>query len=146
MRCSALSDRGTEYCGTHDRHEHEFCLAVEDIDHTRAKARSSQTNGVVERLHKTMLDQFHRIAFRKKVYAAIQELQADLDARMAEFTHASPHRRKWRFGKAPMRAFLDALPLAREKPDSRRRPSKQTPPESKPANSSRPSGRAETHA
>ena len=27
-----LTDRGTEYCGTHDRHEYELYLAVENID------------------------------------------------------------------------------------------------------------------
>ena len=63
-----LTDRGTEYCGTHDRHEYELYLAVEDIDHTRTKAKSPQTNGIVERFHKTMLDEFYRIAFRKKIY------------------------------------------------------------------------------
>ena len=75
-----LTDRGTEYCGNPERHEYELYLAVEDIDHTRTKARSPQTNGIVERFHKTMLDEFYRIAFRKKVYATIDELQADLDA------------------------------------------------------------------
>ena len=64
-----LTDRGTEYCGTHDRHEYELYLAVENIDHTRTKAKSPQTNGIVERFHKTMLDEFYRVAFRKKLYA-----------------------------------------------------------------------------
>jgi transposase InsO family protein len=61
-----LTDRGTEYCGNPERHECELYLAVEDIDHTRTEARSPQTNGIVERFHKTMLDEFYRIAFRKK--------------------------------------------------------------------------------
>ena len=68
-----LTDRGTEFCGTHDRHEYELYLAVEDIDHTRTKARSPQTNGIVERFHKTMLDELYRIAFRKKLYATIDD-------------------------------------------------------------------------
>lgn len=57
-----LTGRGTEYCGTHDRHEYELYLAVEDIDYTRTKAKSPQTNGIVERFHRTMLDEFHRVA------------------------------------------------------------------------------------
>ena len=77
--------------GYPERHEYELYLAVEDIDHTRTKARSPQTNGIVERFHKTMLDEFYRIAFRKKVYAAIDELQADLDAWMREFNETWPH-------------------------------------------------------
>ena len=81
-----LTDRGTEYCGTHDRHEYELYLAVEDIDHTRTKARSPQTNGICERFHKTLLDEFYRVAFRKKLYDSVEMLQADLDAWMASYT------------------------------------------------------------
>ena len=62
-----------------------------------------------------MLDEFYRVAFRKKVYASIDELQADLDAWMMEFNEARPHQGKWCFGKTPMQTFIDALPLAREK-------------------------------
>ena len=110
-----LTDRGTEYCGTHDRHEYELYLAVEDIDHTRTKARSPQTNGIVERFHKTMLDEVYRVAFRKKIYATIGDLQADLDLWMRAFNEVRPHQGKWCFGKTPMQTFLDALPLANEK-------------------------------
>jgi len=110
-----LTDRGTEYCGNPERHEYELYLAVEDIDHTRTKAKSPQTNGIVERFHKTMLDEFYRIAFRKKVYATIDELQSDLDAWMREFNELRPHQGKWCFGKTPTQTFIDALPLAREK-------------------------------
>lgn len=74
-----LTDRGTEYCGNPEHHQFELYLAVEDVDHSRTKTKSPQTNGIVERLHKTMLDEFYRIAFRKKIYRSIDELQADLD-------------------------------------------------------------------
>jgi transposase InsO family protein len=75
-----LTDRGTEYCGNPEHHEYELYLAVENIDHTRTKARSPQTNGIVERLHKSMLNEFYRIAFRRKIYDSIPALQNDLDA------------------------------------------------------------------
>ncbi len=110
-----LTDRGTEYCGTHDRHEYELYLAVEDIDHTRTKARSPQTNGICERFHKTVLNEFYRVAFRKKVYRSIDELQADLDAWVREYNEVRPHQGRWCFGKTPMQTFLDAIPIAREK-------------------------------
>jgi transposase InsO family protein len=110
-----LTDRGTEYCGSHDRHEFELYLAVENIDHSRTKAKSPQTNGIVERFHKTMLDEFYRIAFRKKVYATIIELQADLDAWMTEYNQERSHQGRFCFGKTPMQTFLDALPNAHEK-------------------------------
>lgn len=67
----ALTDLGTEYCGNSEHHEYELYLAVENIDHTRTQARSPQTNGIVEQPHKTMLNEFYRIAFRKKVYDSI---------------------------------------------------------------------------
>jgi transposase InsO family protein len=110
-----LTDRGTEYCGTHDRHEYELYLAVENIDHSRTKAKSPQTNGIVERLHKTMLDEFYRIAFRKKIYQTIADLQADLDAWMVEYNEVRSHQGRYCFGKTPMQTFLDAIPIAREK-------------------------------
>ena len=110
-----LTDRGTEFCGTHDRHEYELYLAVENIDHTRTKAKSPQTNGIVERLHKTMLDEFYRVAFRKTVYQTIHALQADLDVWLAEYNSARNHQGRHCFGKTPMQTFLDAAAIARDK-------------------------------
>jgi transposase InsO family protein len=110
-----LTDRGTEYCGTHDRHEYELYLAVENIDHTRTKTKSPQTNGIVERFHKTLLDEFYRIAFRKNIYDSIGELQADLDLWIDEYNQVRTHQGRYCFGKTPMQTFLDATPLARDK-------------------------------
>jgi hypothetical protein len=110
--CRVLTDRGTEFCGVPDRHEYELYLAVEDIDHTRTKTRSPQTNGICERFHKTVLNEFYRVAFRKKLY---EELQADLDAWLREYNETRPHQGRWCYGKTPMQTFLDSVPLAREK-------------------------------
>ena len=63
--CRVLMDRGTEYCGNPEHHDYELYLAVEDIDHTRTKTNSPQTNGICERFHRTVLDEFYRVAFRK---------------------------------------------------------------------------------
>ena len=112
-----LTDRGTEYCGAHDRHEYELYLALEDIDHTRTKVKSPQTNGICESFHKTLLDEFYRIAFRKRVYDAVETLQADLDAWMAAYNEQRTHQGRWCFGKTPMQTFLDSRALAREKQD-----------------------------
>jgi hypothetical protein len=60
----------------------ELYLAVDDIDHSGTKTKSPQTNGICERFHRTVLDEFYRIAFRKKIYHSIDELQADLDDRI----------------------------------------------------------------
>jgi transposase InsO family protein len=86
-----LTDRGSEFCGNPERHEYELYLAVEDIDHSRTKTKSPQTNGICERFHKTALNEFYRVAFRKKVYRSTDEPQADLDAWIKEYNHASQH-------------------------------------------------------
>jgi transposase InsO family protein len=113
--CRILTDRGTEYCGNPERHEYELYLAVEDIDHTRTKARSPQTNGIVERFHKTVLNEFYRVTFRKKIYRSIEELQEDLDAYLVEYNTARPHQGRWCFGRPPMQTFEESLPLAKDK-------------------------------
>jgi transposase InsO family protein len=110
-----LTDRGTEYCGNPEHHEYELYLAVEDIDHSRTKAKSPQTNGICERFHKTVLDEFYRVAFRKKLFHSIEELQADLDAWLREYNELRTHQGRWCFGKTPMQTFIDTLPLAKEK-------------------------------
>ena len=128
-----LTDRGTEYCGNPEHHEYELYLAVEDVDHSRTKTKSPQTNGgacrgsrdakhrgtagggIVERFHKTVLDEFYRVAFRKKIYGSIADLQADLDAWIQSYNEERAHQGRWCFGKTPMRTFLDAVPIAKEK-------------------------------
>src|SRR5262249_24969888 len=89
--CRVLTDRGTEYCGRPEHHEYELYLAVEDIGHTRTKTKSPQTNGICERFHKTVLDEFYRVAFRKQLYRSIDGLQADLPGSQA-ITRSAPTR------------------------------------------------------
>jgi transposase InsO family protein len=110
-----LTDRGTEYCGSPDSHEYELYLAVENIDHTRTKVKSPQTNGIVERFHKTRLTEFYRLTFRKKIYFTLAELQADLDRWLKEYTEERVHQGRWCYGRTPMQTFLDTIPLAKEK-------------------------------
>jgi transposase InsO family protein len=86
-----LTDRGTEYCGTPERHEYELYLAVENIDHTRTRAKSPQTNGIVERFHRTVLNEFYRVAFRRKIYRGLEELQTDLDQWLKDYNEARSH-------------------------------------------------------
>jgi len=110
-----LTDRGTEYCGSPDTHPYELYLAVENIDHTRTKVKSPQTNGIVERFHKTVLTEFYRIAFRKKIYLSVADLQADLEGWLREYNEERPHQGRWCYGKTPMQTFVDTIPLAKEK-------------------------------
>ena len=110
-----LTDRGTEYCGTPDKHEYELYLAIEDIDHTRTKTKSPQTNGICERFHKTILDEFYRVAFRKKLYTSLEEIQKDLDEWLTQYNEQRTHQGRWCYGKTPMQTFLDSIHLAKEK-------------------------------
>ena len=110
-----LTDRGTEYCGKKDQHEYQLYLAIENIDHTKTKAKSPQTNGICERFHKTMLEEFYQIAFRKKIYRTLEELQIDLDAWMEKYNMLRPHSGRYCNGKTPMETFNESLPIAKEK-------------------------------
>ena len=113
--CRVLTDRGTEYCGAPERHEYELYLAVENIDHTRTKVKSPQTNGIVERFHRTVLNEFYMVAFRRKIYSGSEQLQADLDSWLREYNDLRPHQGHWCYGKTPMQTFCDSVPLAKEK-------------------------------
>jgi transposase InsO family protein len=110
-----LTDRGTEYCGNPEHHEYELYLAGEDIDHSGTKTKSPQTNGIVERLHKTMLNEFYRIAFRKKLYASIRELQDDLDEWMRSYNEERPHQGRWVSATRRCKHSLTPSPLRGKK-------------------------------
>ena len=110
-----LTDRGTEYCGKREDHEYQLYLTLENINHSKTKARSPQSNGICERFHKTVLNEFYRIAFRKKIYNTLDELQVDLDTWIKYYNEERTHSGKYCFGKTPMQTFLDSMPLVREK-------------------------------
>lgn len=110
-----LTDRGTEYCGNRERHEFQLYLAIEDIDHSKTKARSPQTNGICERFHKTIQDEFYAVAFRKKIYHSLDEIQEDADKWIEEYNTERTHSGKYCFGKTPYQTFLDSKNLADEK-------------------------------
>jgi hypothetical protein len=108
-------DRGSEYCGNLEHHEYELFLALEDIDHTKTKAKSPQTNGICERFHRTMLDEFYRVAFRKKLYTSLAELQQDADEWIEYYNRERTHSGKYCYGKTPWETLLESKKLAEEK-------------------------------
>ena len=110
-----LTDRGTEYCGNREHHEYQLYLALEDIDHSKTRARRPQSNGICERFHKTMLQEFYQIAFRKKIYNSIEELQADLDQWLKFYNEERPHSGRYCYGKTPMQTFTDSKKMAKQK-------------------------------
>ena len=56
-----LTDRGSEYCGNRETHEYQLYLDLEDIEHTRTKVKHPQTNGICERFHKTIQNEFYAV-------------------------------------------------------------------------------------
>lgn len=103
-----LTDRGTEYCGRPENHDYQLYLALNDIEHSKTKANHPQTNGICERFHKTILQEFYQVAFRRKIYQSIEELQHDLDEWIAYYNTTRTHQGKMCCGRTPMQTLIDA--------------------------------------
>ena len=73
------------------------------------------SNGICERFHRTIQDEFYSVAFRKRLYSTLEELQTDLDCWLREYNELRPHSGKYCFGKTPMQTFLDSRHLSDEK-------------------------------
>jgi len=110
-----LTDRGTEYCGRADKHDYQLFLAINDIEHSRTKARHPQTNGICERFHKTILQEFYQVAFRRKVFASIDELQKDLDQWLEFYNNERTHQGKMCCGRTPFETMIDGKQIWKEK-------------------------------
>lgn len=109
-----LTDRGTEYCGVPEYHPYELFLHLNEIDHSKTKARHPQTNGITERLNQTILDEFYQVAFRKKLYTSLEEIQTDLDAYMDEYNNHRTNQGRFCQGRTPMETFLSGLEECRK--------------------------------
>lgn len=110
-----LTDRGTEYCGKIEHHAYQLYLALENIDHSRTKANHPQTNGICERFHKTMKNEFYDIATRKKLYHTVKELQVDVDEWIRKYNEERPHSGKYCYGKTPLQTFRESMKIALDK-------------------------------
>jgi transposase InsO family protein len=110
-----LTDRGTEFKGKPEHHEYELYLQIEGIEHSKTQVRHPQTNGICERLHRTMQEEFYAVAFRKKLYSSLDEMQHDLDEWMNYYNQERTHSGRYCYGKTPMETFKESLILARQK-------------------------------
>lgn len=117
-----LTDRGSEYCGNRESHEYALYLDLENIEHTRTKTKSPQTNGICERFHQTIQNEFYASAFRRKLYRSIEEIQADVDVWMEGYNTERPHSGKYCYGKTPLRTFIESAKLAHDRQLDRIRP------------------------
>jgi transposase InsO family protein len=110
-----LTDRGTEYCGRPEAHDYQLYLALNDIEHTKTKVRHPQTNGICERFHKTILQEFYQVTFRRKIYRSLEELQSDLDDWLAYYNNDRTHQGKMCCGRTPMQTLIDGKEAWRDK-------------------------------
>jgi transposase InsO family protein len=111
-----LSDNGREFCGRADRHPYELFLQLEpamdiaEIEHRTTKVRRPQSNGFVERLHRTLLDEHFRVKGRTTWYESVDAMQTDLDAYLVEYNTQRPHQGRGMDGRIPLAAFKAGIP------------------------------------
>lgn len=110
-----LTDRGTEYCGKVEHHDYQLYLAISMIEHTKTRVRSPQTNGICERFHKTILQEFYQITFRKKVYDTLEDLQKDLDEWVQYYNNKRTHQGKRCCGRTPMQTLIEGKQIWKDK-------------------------------
>jgi len=110
-----LTDRGTEYCGRAETHDYQLYLAINDIEHSKTKVRSPQTNGICERFHKTILQEFYQVALRKNLYNELATLQKDLDEWLDYYNNQRTHQGKMCCGRTPMATLHDGKSVWKEK-------------------------------
>lgn len=106
-----LTDNGREFCGT-EAHPFELYLALTDIEHRRTKVRHPQTNGFVERFHRTVKEEFFEVALRETFYDSVDALQADLDRWLVHYNTERPHLGYRNLGKRPIdtvNAYLSVI-------------------------------------
>lgn len=106
-----LTDNGREYCGRAMIHPYEIFLELNDITHRRTRVATPRTNGFVERFNRTVLDEFFRETFRKKLYISVEELQADLDKWIKYYNTERPHRGYRNMGKRPIETIEEGKKL-----------------------------------
>jgi transposase InsO family protein len=119
---AVLSDNGREFCGRPDRHPYELFLQLEGIAHRTTKVRRPQSNGIVERLHRTLLDEHFRVEGRRTWFETIEEMQAVLDLYLDGYNQRRPHQGRGMHGRTPAQAFKEGLPPTPDKDDTAKTP------------------------
>ena len=109
-----LTDNGREFCGLKDNHPYELFLHLNDIEHTKTRVRRPQTNGSVELLNQTIKDEFYEVAFRKKLYRSLEEIQTDLDEFMRHYNDERTNQGRYCQGRTPLQTFTEGLDVYRK--------------------------------
>lgn len=111
---TVLSDNGREFCGRPDRHPYELFLQLEGIEHRTTRVRRPQSNGFIERFHRTLLDEHFRVKGRTTWYESIEEMQADLDTYLEVYNAQRPHRGRNMKGRTPLTVFQAGISKAQK--------------------------------
>ena len=88
----------------------ELFLQLEEIEHRTTQIRRPQSNGIVERMHRTLLDEHFRIQGRIKFYESLEEMQAGLDSYLNIYNYERAHQGRNMNGRTPHQAFVEGIP------------------------------------
>lgn len=111
---TVLSDIGREFCGRPDQHPYELFLQLEEIEHRTTKVRRPQSNGFIERFHRTLLDEHLRVKGRTTWYETVEEMQQDLEPFFETYNRKRPHRGRGMNGRTPYQVFKAGIKLAKK--------------------------------
>lgn len=109
---AVLTDNGREFCGVKEHHPYELFLQLEDIEHRTTQVRHPRTNGFVERMNRTLLDECFRVQGRQTWYIAPDEIQRDLDRFLRYYNLERSHQGYRLQGRTPAQALMEALGLS----------------------------------
>jgi transposase InsO family protein len=117
-----LSDNGREFCGRPDQHPYELFLQLEEIEHRTTRVKRPQSNGIIERFHRTLLDEHFRVEGRRTWFESIEEMQAVLDDFLIGYNQRRPHQGRNMNGRTPAKAFADGMPRTRKQKEENKQP------------------------
>ena len=105
-----LTDNGKEFTTHWESKNHDFERLLKDLEiqHRLTKVRHPWTNGACERLNRTILEEFHQLAFRSKIYSSVEELNQDLQGFLAFYNTRRTHQGKRNLGRPPSQLFLSS--------------------------------------
>ena len=116
---TVLSDNGREFCGRPDQHPYELFLQLEEIEHRTTRVKRPQSNGIVERLHRTLLDEHFRVEGRRTWFETIDEMQVVLDEYLVGYNQRRPNQGRGMNGRTPAVAFIDGLPKTNQQKEDK---------------------------
>ena len=97
-------------------------LQLEEIEHRTTKVGRPQSNGYIERFHRTLLEERLRIKGRTTWYESVEEMQKDLDGYLETYNTRRPHHGRGMEGTTPYEVFKAGIPNKRRtrKPSARK--------------------------